>query len=144
MIKLQFTTITDRIRNKIRNGNCFPKFSIIRKEQKFLPICLRLLTLLTIIKDPSLRGLRGPGSVALSIHVIHYGPRSAFPYYLFNQYTHSRLYCIIVYLFMQVHLDLGHLTLNNGRTLTQFEIYFNKPQNYIQQNLIYNIKCITP
>jgi hypothetical protein len=30
-----------------------------RKEQKFLPIDLRLLTLLTIIKDPSLRGLRG-------------------------------------------------------------------------------------
>ena len=55
MIKLQFTTITDRIRNKIRNGNWF----INRKEQKFLPICLRLLTLLTIIKDPSLRGLRG-------------------------------------------------------------------------------------
>jgi hypothetical protein len=50
MIKLQFTTITDRIRNKIRNGNWFPKFSINRKEQKFLPICLRLLTLLTIIK----------------------------------------------------------------------------------------------
>ena len=59
MIKLQFTTITDRIRNKIRNGNWFPKFSINRKEQKFLPICLRLLTLLTIIKDPSLRDLRG-------------------------------------------------------------------------------------
>jgi hypothetical protein len=59
MIKLQFTTITDRIRNKIRNGNWFLKFSINRKEQKFLPICLRLLTLLTIIKDPSLRGLRG-------------------------------------------------------------------------------------
>ena len=59
MIKLQFTTITDRIRNKILNGNWFPKFSINRKEQKFLPICLRLLTLLTIIKDPSLRGLRG-------------------------------------------------------------------------------------
>jgi hypothetical protein len=59
MIKLQFTTITDRIRNKFRNGNWFPKFSINRKEQKFLPICLRLLTLLTIIKDPSLRGLRG-------------------------------------------------------------------------------------
>ena len=59
MIKLQFTTITDRIRNKIRNGNWFPKFSINRKEQKCLPICLRLLTLLTIIKDPSLRGLRG-------------------------------------------------------------------------------------
>ena len=59
MIKLQFTTITDRIRKKIRNGNWFPKFSINRKEQKFLPICLRLLTLLTIIKDPSLRGLRG-------------------------------------------------------------------------------------
>jgi hypothetical protein len=39
MIKLQFTTITDRIRNKIRNGNWFPKFSINRKEQKFLPIC---------------------------------------------------------------------------------------------------------
>jgi len=58
MIKLQFT-ITDRIRNKIRNGNWFPKFSINRKEQKFLPICLRLLTLLTIIKDPSFRGLRG-------------------------------------------------------------------------------------
>ena len=58
MIKLQFTTITDRIRNKIWNGNWFPKFSINRKEQKFLPICLRLLTLLTIIKDPSLRGLR--------------------------------------------------------------------------------------
>jgi hypothetical protein len=37
MIKLQFTTITDRIRNKIRNGNWFPKFSINRKEQKFLP-----------------------------------------------------------------------------------------------------------
>jgi hypothetical protein len=55
MIKLQFTTITDRIRNKIRNGNWFPKFSINRKEQKFLPICLRLLTLLTIIKDPSLK-----------------------------------------------------------------------------------------
>ena len=52
MIKLQFT-ITDRIRNKIRNGNWFPKFSINKKEQKFLPICLRLLTLLTIIKDPS-------------------------------------------------------------------------------------------
>ena len=45
---------------------------------------------------------------------------------------------------MQEHLHLGHLTLNNGRTLTQFEIYFNKPQNYIQQNLIYNIKCIAP
>ena len=59
MIKLQFTMITDRIRNKIRNGNWFPKFSINRKEQKFLPICLRLLTLLTIIKDPSLRGLTG-------------------------------------------------------------------------------------
>ena len=59
MIKLQFTTITDRIRNKIRNGNWFPKFSINRKEQKFLPICLRLLTLLMIIKDPSHRGLRG-------------------------------------------------------------------------------------
>jgi hypothetical protein len=28
MIKLQFTTITGRIRNKIRNGNWFPKFSI--------------------------------------------------------------------------------------------------------------------
>jgi hypothetical protein len=41
MIKLQFTMITDRIRNKIRNGNWFPKFSINRKEQKFLPICLR-------------------------------------------------------------------------------------------------------
>ena len=40
MIKLQFTTITDRIRNKIRNGNWFPKFSINRKEQKCLPICL--------------------------------------------------------------------------------------------------------
>jgi hypothetical protein len=52
-------SITDRIRNKIWNGNLFPKFSINRKEQKFLPICLRLLTLLTIIKDPSLRGLRG-------------------------------------------------------------------------------------
>jgi hypothetical protein len=37
----------------------FPKFSINRKEQKFLPICLRLLTLLTIIKDPSLRVLGG-------------------------------------------------------------------------------------
>ena len=49
IIKLQFTTITDRIQNKIRNGNWFPKFSINRKEQK----------LLTIIKDPSLRGLRG-------------------------------------------------------------------------------------
>jgi hypothetical protein len=49
---------TDRIRNKIRNGNWFPKFSINRKEQKFLPICLRLLNL-TIIKDPSLRGLTG-------------------------------------------------------------------------------------
>jgi hypothetical protein len=48
MIKLQFTTITDRIQNKIRNGNWFPKFSINRKEQTFLPICLRLLTLLTI------------------------------------------------------------------------------------------------
>ena len=59
MIKLQFTPITDRIRNKIRNGNWFPKFSINRKEQNFLPISLRLLTLLTIIKDPSLRGLRG-------------------------------------------------------------------------------------
>jgi hypothetical protein len=59
MIKLQFTMITDRIRNKIRNGNWFPKFSINRKELKFLPICLRLLTLLTIIKDPSLRGLTG-------------------------------------------------------------------------------------
>jgi hypothetical protein len=35
----------------IRNGNWFPKFCINRKEQKFLPICLRLLTLLTIIKD---------------------------------------------------------------------------------------------
>ena len=34
-IKLQFTTITDRIRNKIRNGNWFLKFSINRKEQKF-------------------------------------------------------------------------------------------------------------
>jgi hypothetical protein len=33
-------------------GNWFPKFSINRKEQKLLPICLRLLTLLTIIKDP--------------------------------------------------------------------------------------------
>jgi hypothetical protein len=55
----KFTTITDRIRNKIRNGNWFPKFSINRKEQKFLPICVRLLTLLTTIKDPSLRGLRG-------------------------------------------------------------------------------------
>jgi hypothetical protein len=59
MIKLQFTTITDRIWNKIRNGNWFPKFSINRKEQKFLQICLRLLTLLTVIKDPSLRGPRG-------------------------------------------------------------------------------------
>ena len=59
MIKLQFTTITDRIRNKIRNGNWFPKFGINRKEQKFLLICLRLFTLLTIIKDPSLGGLRG-------------------------------------------------------------------------------------
>ena len=59
MNKLQFTTITDRLRNKIWNRNWFPKFSIKRKEQKFLPICLRLLTLLTIIKDPSLRGLRG-------------------------------------------------------------------------------------
>jgi hypothetical protein len=39
MIKLQFTMITDRIRNKILNGNWFPKFSINRKEQKFLPIC---------------------------------------------------------------------------------------------------------
>jgi hypothetical protein len=28
-----------------RNGNWFPKFSINRKEQKFLPICLRLLTI---------------------------------------------------------------------------------------------------
>jgi hypothetical protein len=28
MIKLQFTTITDRIQNIIRNGNWFPKFSI--------------------------------------------------------------------------------------------------------------------
>jgi hypothetical protein len=36
MIKLQFTTITDRIQNKIREGNWFPKFSINRKEQKFL------------------------------------------------------------------------------------------------------------
>jgi len=36
MIKLQFTTITDRIRNKIRNGNWFPKFSINRKEHEFL------------------------------------------------------------------------------------------------------------
>ena len=35
MIKIQFTMITDRIRNKIRNGNWFPKFSINRKEQKF-------------------------------------------------------------------------------------------------------------
>jgi hypothetical protein len=35
------------------------KFTINRKEQKFLPICLRRLTLLTIIKDPSLRGLGG-------------------------------------------------------------------------------------
>ena len=52
MIKLQFT-ITDRIRKKIRNGKWFPKFSINKKEHKFLPICLRLLTLLTIIKDPS-------------------------------------------------------------------------------------------
>ena len=59
MIKLQFTTITDRIQNKIQNGNWFPKLSINRKEQKFLPICLQLLTLLMIIKDPSLRGLRG-------------------------------------------------------------------------------------
>ena len=59
MIKLQFTTITDRIRNKIRNENWFPKFSINRKEQNFLLICVRLLTLLTIIKDPSLRRLRG-------------------------------------------------------------------------------------
>jgi hypothetical protein len=55
----QTLVMTDRIRNKIRNGNWFPKFSINRKEQKFLLICLRLLTLLTIIKDPSLRGLRG-------------------------------------------------------------------------------------
>jgi hypothetical protein len=31
MIKLQFTTITDRIRNKIRNGNWFAKFSIKRR-----------------------------------------------------------------------------------------------------------------
>jgi hypothetical protein len=53
MIKVQFTTITDRIKNKIRNGNWFLKFSINRKEQKCLPIYLRLLTLLTIIKDPS-------------------------------------------------------------------------------------------
>jgi hypothetical protein len=30
MIKLQFTAITERIRNKIRNGNWFPKFSIKR------------------------------------------------------------------------------------------------------------------
>jgi hypothetical protein len=59
MIKLQFITITDRIQNKIRNGNWFPKFSINRKEQNFLQICLRLLTLLMIIKDPSHRGLRG-------------------------------------------------------------------------------------
>ena len=59
MVKLQFTTITDRIRNKIRNGNWFPKFSINRKEQKFLLNCLLLLALLMIIKDPSLRGLRG-------------------------------------------------------------------------------------
>ena len=59
MIKLQFTMITDRILNKIWNGNWFPKFSINGKVQKCLPICLRLLTLLTIIKDPSLRGLRG-------------------------------------------------------------------------------------
>jgi hypothetical protein len=44
--------IRGRIRNKIRNGNWFPKFSINRKEQKILPICLWLLTLLTIIKDP--------------------------------------------------------------------------------------------
>ena len=42
MIKLQFTTTTDKMRNKIRNGNWFPKFSINRKEQKFLPICLQL------------------------------------------------------------------------------------------------------
>ena len=35
MIKLQFTTITDRIRNKFQNGNWFPKFSINRKEQNF-------------------------------------------------------------------------------------------------------------
>jgi hypothetical protein len=55
----KYSLITDRIRNKIRNGNWFPKFSINRKEQNFLPICLRLLTLLTIIKDPSLRDLRG-------------------------------------------------------------------------------------
>ena len=34
MIKLQFTTNTDRIRNKIRNGNWFSKFSINRKVQK--------------------------------------------------------------------------------------------------------------
>jgi hypothetical protein len=46
MIKLQFATITDRTQNKIWNGNWFPKFSINRKEQKFLPICLRLLTFL--------------------------------------------------------------------------------------------------
>jgi predicted TIM-barrel fold metal-dependent hydrolase len=32
MIKLQFTTITDRIRNKIRNGNWFLKFSINYRE----------------------------------------------------------------------------------------------------------------
>ena len=32
MIKLQFTMIIDRIRNKIRYGNWFPKFSINRKE----------------------------------------------------------------------------------------------------------------
>jgi hypothetical protein len=60
MIKLQFTTITDRIRNKIRNGNWFPKFNINRKEQKFLPICLRLSTLLTIIKRSAYEKERRP------------------------------------------------------------------------------------
>ena len=35
MIKLQFTTITDRIRNKIRNGYWFPKFSINRNFYRF-------------------------------------------------------------------------------------------------------------
>jgi hypothetical protein len=73
MIILQFTTITHRIRNKIRNGNWFPKFSINRKEQIFLPICLRLLTLLTIIKDPSLRGLRGGKITSVLFHLIYLG-----------------------------------------------------------------------
>jgi hypothetical protein len=35
MIKLQFTAITERIRNKIRNGNWFPKFSINKGTEIF-------------------------------------------------------------------------------------------------------------